>query len=58
MSGSVAEVPAQQPHLLAGALLGDPAVREVDHDVLLGELFLAPQLGVGEADAAASSSMV
>jgi hypothetical protein len=49
--GAVTGVPAQRPHLLAGTLLGDPAVRQVGDDVGLGELFLAPQPGVRQPDA-------
>ena len=49
--GAVSGVPEQRPHLLAGALLGDPAVRQVGDDVGLGELFLAPQPGVRQTDA-------
>ena len=49
--GAVPGVCAHRPHLLAGALLGDPAVGQVGDDVGLGELFLAPQPGVRQADA-------
>ena len=50
--GAVPGVCAQRPHLLlAGALLGDPAVGQVGDDVGLGELFLAPQPGERQADA-------
>lgn len=49
--GVVAEVLAQQSHLLGRALFGDAAVGEVGDDVALGERLLAPQLLVGESDA-------
>lgn len=46
-----ARILPQCPHLLAGALLRHPAVRQIDDDVLLGERLLLPQAGVCETDA-------
>jgi hypothetical protein len=48
-----AHVLPQCPHLLAGPLLGHPAVHQIGHDVLLGERPLLPQPGMRQADARA-----
>lgn len=49
----VAEVLDQHVHLVGRTLFGDPAVGQIDHDVLLGQGLLTTELVMGEPNAVA-----